>query len=123
MTALTKQQPNGRNERGFLWIDGSCVPKLATGEPDNWQDLSTSTPGACSAAIIEKALESAVHFKAFLHMVNSFAEYHKASFAMDLDLGTAGDHERAVALLEQLRFESYASLSDFVNLLPARATA
>jgi hypothetical protein len=123
-----KQRPNGRDEKGILWIDGRCTSCLVTGDMATWPDMTTSAPGPWTAAAIKAALDDEKTFKAFLHLCNTFAEHHLAAFAsclMDSDDSrpSSDEREQTLKLIEQIRFEICASLADFLNLLSAGGKA
>jgi|APCry1669189000_1035189.scaffolds.fasta_scaffold60748_3 hypothetical protein len=119
-----KKRPNGRDERGTLWIDGRCTPGFVTGDVTTWPDMTTSTPGPWTAAAIKAALQNDKTHKAFLHLCNTFAEHHQASFAsclLDVDdsLPLTDEQEQTLKICDDLHFELCASLADFLNLLGA----
>lgn len=126
-----EKRPNGRDLSGMLWVDGKYVPRFLPSDGE-WECLTMSTPGAWTAAGIRAALDKEQSHKAFLHLCNTFAEHHAACFAGGLPecdewgLPCEGNAKpanatqaEAVRLVEQLRFETFAALADFLNLLGA----
>jgi len=125
-----RDQPSGRDENGLLWVDGRVVSRFSN-HPDpspkrvfaEELDVATPTPGPCSASSLQNALQDRAALKPFLHLCNTFAEFHAASFAsclLDVPNGDTPtpEQKRATKLVEQLYFELCASLADFFNSLP-----